>query len=196
MALLMTALFLIVVVAGRVALQYQLTGDHGIRLLTNTSSGVAKFSSALIVIAIIGTIIISSLSALSVIEPQIQLGNYGKMIGVLFCVGGILLTSISQAQMGKEWRIGVDQNEKTELVTHGIYSKIRNPIYTGIIIFGTGSLVLVPHFAMFGFAISVLIAIELHVQKVEEPYLRKLHGQSFENYANTTGRYIPRSNWP
>ena len=194
MALVLVILFLLVAGVSRVALQYRLTGDHGLRLATNSSSGVAKLSSALIVIAFIGIIVISALSTLETVELKFQFGTYGVVFGTIFCFSGMILTSISQVQMGKQWRIGVDVNEKTELVTHGIYSKIRNPIYTGVMIFGLGLVILVPHLSMLAFAAVGYFAIELHVRKVEEPYLKKLHGKSFANYVNTVGRYIPKIN--
>lgn len=192
MALVMTIAFIIVAVIGRSILQYRLTGDYGIRSANRSSSATTKFSSVLITIVFIGVIIISILSAFTTLELELQLGIYSKAIGTIFCLGGITLTSISQIQMGKEWRIGVDENEKTKLVTHGIYSSIRNPIYTGLILFGLGLIVLVPHLFMFIFAVLGYLAIELHVRKVEEPYLKKLHGQLFINYEKTTGRYIPK----
>lgn len=192
MSLIMIILFVIVAVAGRSMWQYQLTGDHGMRPVNRNAPLIAIVSSALIVIVFIGVIIISLLSTFASLDVYFQFGIYGKSTGVLFCLVGILLTSISQIQMGKEWRIGVDDNEKTKLITHGIYSKIRNPIYTGVIIFGLGLIVLLPNLIMMFFALLGYVAIELHVRKVEEPYLRKLHGQLFANYVNSTGRYLPR----
>ncbi len=38
--------------------------------------------------------------------------------------------------MSEDSLIGVDPDEKTKLVTAGIYSTIRNPICTGSIIYG------------------------------------------------------------
>ena len=192
MALIMTTLFVLVVVVGRVVLQYRLSGDHGIRFTRGPLFNSKRLASYFSGFAIAGTIIISALSAFSIIKPQVQLGNFGNVLGLLFCIGGIVFTSLSQVKMGKEWRIGVDENERTELVCDGIYSLIRNPIYTGIMIFGMGLLLLVPHISMLTFAVFVYIAIEYHVRKIEEPYLRKLHGQVYDDYANSTGRYIPK----
>ena len=192
MALIMTTLFVLVVVVGRVALQYRLSDDHGIRFASAPLFNSKRLASYFSSFAIAGTIIISALSAFSIIKPQVQLGNFGNVLGLLFCIGGIVFTSLSQVKMGKEWRIGVDENERTELVCDGIYSLIRNPIYTGIMIFGMGLLLLVPHISMLTFAVFVYIAIEYHVRKIEEPYLRKLHGQVYDDYANSTGRYIPK----
>ena len=181
---------IIVAVIGRSLLQYRLTGDYGIRTAGRSSSVTAKFSSVLIVIVFIGAIIISALSTFAEVESGQLFGSYNKFVGVLFCLGGIILTCVSQVKMGKEWRMGVDSNEKTELVTHGIYSTVRNPIYTGVMLFGLGLVVLVSNIYILVLAVLGYLSIELHVRKVEESYLNDLHGQAFIDYKNSTGRYI------
>ena len=193
MALIMTTLFVLIVVVGRVILQYRLSGDHGIRFAGGPLLNMKRLVSYFSIFSIGGTILISSLSAFSIISPQVQLGFVGNVLGILFCIGGIVITSFSQIKMGKEWRIGVDENEKTELVCDGIYSRIRNPIYSGIMIFGLGLLLLVPHILMLAFTALVYLAIEYQVRKIEEPYLRTLHGQAFDDYVKSTGRYIPKN---
>ncbi len=138
MALLMTALFLIVAVAGRIAIQYRIAGDQGIRSGLNSSSKVSKYSSALILAAFLGALFLSVLSSAQVIQANNLYGVWGDATGVLICLIGIAVTSISQYQMGKDWQLGVDETEITELVTHGIYSKTRNLIYSGVMAFGIG----------------------------------------------------------
>ncbi|MDH5179688.1 MAG: isoprenylcysteine carboxylmethyltransferase family protein [Gammaproteobacteria bacterium] len=192
MSFVMIIFFIIFAVAGRSIWHYRLTGDYGLRSVHRNSPLIAIFSSTLIIIVFIGVTIVSFLSTFVGLDVYFQFGRYGNVIGVLFCLSGILLTSVSQLQMGKEWRIGVDENEITRLITHGIYSKVRNPIYSGVMIFGLGLLVLVPNLIMMCFTLLGYMAIEVHVRKVEEPYLSKLHGQSFTNYKNSTGRYIPK----
>jgi protein-S-isoprenylcysteine O-methyltransferase Ste14 len=34
-------------------------------------------------------------------------------------------------QMGDSWRIGIDQEQKTSLVRHGVFKLSRNPIFLG-----------------------------------------------------------------
>ncbi|MDH5231228.1 MAG: isoprenylcysteine carboxylmethyltransferase family protein [Gammaproteobacteria bacterium] len=196
MSLIMITLFIIVAIVGRSLWQNQLTGDSGMRPVKRNSPLMMIFSSALIILVFIAVIIISLLTTFAGFEVYPKLGIYGNSLGILFCLVGILLTSLSQIQMGTEWRIGVDENEKTKLITHGVYSKIRNPIYTGVIIFGLGLVVLIPNIIMIMLALLGYAAIELHVRKVEEPHLEKLHGQLFTNYKNSTGRYFPRRKKP
>jgi protein-S-isoprenylcysteine O-methyltransferase Ste14 len=44
-------------------------------------------------------------------------------------------------------------------------------------------------FAGFG---ALVLALEIQVRLVEEPYLRRTHGAAYERYAARTGRFAPR----
>jgi protein-S-isoprenylcysteine O-methyltransferase Ste14 len=41
---------------------------------------------------------------------------------------GLAGSLLAQLAMGDSWRIGVDESEKTELVTAGPFAVVRNPI--------------------------------------------------------------------
>ena len=47
--------------------------------------------------------------------------------------------------MGDSWRIGVEESDRTELVTGGVFGLVRNPIYTGMIPAFVGIALLVPN---------------------------------------------------
>lgn len=176
---------------GRVILQYRITGDHGIRATSRNSNVQTKLSSTLLGITFITTLALTILSTMGMLEAQISTGVAIWSVGVILAIVGISLTALSQYQMGKSWRLGVDENERTKLVTHGLYSRIRNPIYTGVMVFGTGLLLLVPHLYMLLCMILGYISIDLHVRYAEEPYLLRLHGDKYKKHAHRTGRYLP-----
>jgi protein-S-isoprenylcysteine O-methyltransferase Ste14 len=50
---------------------------------------------------------------------------------------------IAQYQMSNSWRIGIDEKNKTELVTKGIFYS-RNPIFLGMIISILGIFLILP----------------------------------------------------
>lgn len=191
MSFAMTFIFFMVAIVGRVIKQYQLTGDYGLRAKWHPTSKMENIVSVIAIMTLIGAFVLSAFVSFLEFDVQLELGFYWQMVGVGICLIGTMLTSISQMQMGKEWRIGVDNNEQTNLVTQGIYSCIRNPIYTGVMIFCLGQLILIPHWIMLTIVACGYIAIELHVRKIEEPYLESLHGEKFLEYKKTAGRYIP-----
>ena len=188
MALTIYIIFLIFAVGARIIMQYRMTDDHGIRSIKSTSSKTAIFSSVLLAMSFITILILTCLDWLGITRPQINLDIYGNIIGVIFCAIGISITIFSQYQMGEGWRIGVDKSEKTQLVTQGIYSHVRNPIYSGVMLFAIGLLILIPHLYMLLSLGVGYISIEVHVRYVEEPHLYALHGTSYTDYANQVNR--------
>ena len=93
--------------------------------------------------------------------------------------------------MGSSWRIGVDHAERTELVTSGPFALSRNPIFAAMIPTSLGLGLMVPSgVAPVGVA-ALLVALELQVRIVEEPYLRRVHGASYADYATRVGRFVP-----
>ena len=191
-ALTLYLVFLVFAVGGRIALHYLATGDHGIRTVKRTASNTAKCASVLLLTSFAATFVLSCLDAVGMVQPQVDLGESANMLGAAISLAGIALMIVSQYQMGAAWRFGVDQAEKTDLVTGGLYALARNPIYSGVFLFCTGLLVLLPHILMLFFLATAWLSIELQVRFVEEPHLRGLHGADYEKYAEQTGRYFPR----
>ena len=57
----------------------------------------------------------------------------------------LLWISVAQYQMSNSWRIGIDENNKTELITKGLFSYSRNPIFLGMIISVAGIFFILPN---------------------------------------------------
>ncbi len=104
---------------------------------------------------------------------------------------GVSLTLAAQLGMGSAWRIGVNDTEQTNLVTDGLFALVRNAIFTAMGLTGLGLTLMVPNMvAVIGF-VALLLALELQVRVVEEPYLRALHGHTYTQYQAITGRFLP-----
>ena len=112
--------------------------------------------------------------------------------GVALMVGGLVLTVTAQQQMGRSWRIGVDPDERTELVTAGLFGQVRNPIFTAMILFALGVALTVPHAWSVAGAALLTAGIVVQVLVIEEPYLRRVHGEAYERYVEVAGRFLPR----
>jgi protein-S-isoprenylcysteine O-methyltransferase Ste14 len=192
MASTLLVLFLVFAVAGRVAMQYKITGNHGIRTRKRTSTTMAVISGILLLVSFASIFTFTLLEAIGILEPSFTPNQSISSIGIITSLIGMVLTMVSQYQMGSSWRIGVDEAEKTELVTSGIYSSIRNPIYSGVMLFCFGLLLILPDIYMLLSLALVYASIELNVRHVEEPYLLRLHGDAFKGHMNNSGRYLRR----
>lgn len=112
-------------------------------------------------------------------------------LGSTLAALGILATFAAQLALGASWRIGVDETERTALVTTGPFRLVRNPIFAAVAVTFLGLAVMVPNpVAIAGVAVT-LIGIEMQVRLVEEPYLRRVHGTAYTEYAARVGRFLP-----
>ena len=98
----------------------------------------------------------------------------------------------AQSTMGDSLRIGVDPSERTDLVTSGPFRWVRNPIYSALIAYMTGTAMMVPNPASLLATVALLAGEELQVRRVEEPYLRATHGDAYEHFEAKVGRFLPR----
>ena len=114
-----------------------------------------------------------------------------RLAGVVLVVLGIGLTLIAQESMGASWRADVDPDARTPLVTTGPFAIIRNPILAAGMVVQLGLALLVPNVASLLMLVAFQIAARLQVRHVEEPYLRRVHGDAYRAYAARTGRFLP-----
>lgn len=109
---------------------------------------------------------------------------------MLFFVG-LFGTLAAQLTMGDSWRIGVNEHEKTRLVTGGPFAVVRNPIFTAMIPAILGLALLIPNIVALAGFVALVLAVEMQVRLVEEPYLLRTHGEDYSRYASRVGRFVP-----
>ena len=97
--------------------------------------------------------------------------------------------SIAQFQMSNSWRIGIDEENKTKLVTDGVFSISRNPIFLGMIISVLGLFLILPNTLTFFLTITTYIVIQIQI-RLEEEFLQKQHAQDYVNYKLKTKRLL------
>jgi protein-S-isoprenylcysteine O-methyltransferase Ste14 len=100
-----------------------------------------------------------------------------------------VITVIAQFQMGAAWRIGID-NRPNDLVTAGLFGVCRNPIFSGMILTLAGTVAVTPAILSLTVAVAATVLIAAQV-RLEEQHLLGLHGESYRNYAERVGRFMP-----
>jgi protein-S-isoprenylcysteine O-methyltransferase Ste14 len=93
--------------------------------------------------------------------------------------------------MGASWRVGVGEGEETEMITAGPFETVRNPIYLAMFVVAIGSFFLAPNVVSLAGFLGLLLALEIQVRLVEEPHLRRVHGDAYADYATRVGRFVP-----
>ena len=111
--------------------------------------------------------------------------------GLAVYTAGLTGVIVSQAAMGASWRIGTDPAERTELVTSGPFRFVRNPIYVAVIATLMGLALLVPSVVALASVATFLVSVEVETRAIEEPHLRRVHGEAYRSYAARVGRFVP-----
>jgi protein-S-isoprenylcysteine O-methyltransferase Ste14 len=176
----------------RISLQVRRTGSTGVRGLDREAAPLEWFAGGLFVVSLAAGAAAPLLALLDVIEPIASLdGVLAHAAGIGLASAGIIATFGAQLAMGDAWRIGVREEERTDLVTEGVFGLVRNPIYSAMIPTVLGLALIVPSpLALISF-VGLVVALELQVRVVEEPYLLRTHGGKYADYASRVGRFVP-----
>ena len=112
-----------------------------------------------------------------------------KYVGLAVLCIALVWTVIAQGHMNNSWRIGIDIETKTELVTNGLFTISRNPIFFGMILSLVGLFLTTPNAFTILFLILGYVLIQIQI-RLEEDFLSKEHGQEYLNYKQKVRRLI------
>lgn len=110
-------------------------------------------------------------------------------IGLILLVLGFICCAIAQLQMSKSWRVGIDENEKTELVRDGIFKYSRNPFFLGVLISCAGTFLVMPNAVMLAILLATYIIMQIQI-RLEEAYLEKQHAAAYLSFRADVRRWI------
>lgn len=176
----------------RSIIQLRRTGSTGFKGVSGELGSVEWLAGVLFVAAIVLGVLAPVLDLAGALEPIGPLdGGAGHLAGAVLYAGGLGGTLAAQLAMGDSWRIGVDPTERTALVTTGPFAVVRNPIFSAMIPTSIGLALLVPNMVAVAGVAVLLVALEVQVRVVEEPYLKAVHGEAYERHAARTGRFVP-----
>ena len=172
--------------------QKRATGSTGFKGISGRPGSAEWTGGVLFVVAVVVGLAAPVLDLAGVLDPIDALnGQIGHAAGIGLFWGGLVTTLGAQFAMGESWRIGVDESEQTEMVTAGPFGIVRNPIFTAMVPTALGLALLVPNVvAIVGF-VALVVALQIQVRLVEEPYLLRVHGDAYAQYARRVGRFVP-----
>lgn len=110
-------------------------------------------------------------------------------IGVFLLFGSLGWILIAQHTMGDSWRIGIDTEQKTDLVHRGVYRYSRNPIFLGMRATVLGLFLVLPN----ALTLVVLTLSDVLIQiqvRLEEAHLESLHGEAYRDYKAEVRRWL------
>lgn len=186
------ALYLLLAFGVRTFVQLRRTGSSGFNGITGRPGSLEWSAGVLFGAALSIGVAAPVLDVAGVLDPVGALaGTAGHAAGLALFATGLAGTLLAQFAMGDAWRIGVDEAERTELVTDGPFALVRNPIFAAMLPTSVGLVLLVPNVvALVGLA-ALFAALEIQVRLIEEPYLLRAHGDAYRDYASRVGRFVP-----
>jgi len=132
---------------------------------------------------------------LTILEPdwilEIDLLEYAliKTIGIVIVSIGFILGILALIAMKNSWRVGIKYNQKTALVTSGIYSISRNPYFLSYDILIFGYILIFPSIILLFFYLILVIVFHKMILE-EENYLQSVHNNEYLKYKNKVNRYL------
>ena len=114
-----------------------------------------------------------------------------RWIAAFTAVACLTLTAWCWARMGTSWSMAIRERDSGELITDGLFARVRHPIYALSMMLMLCSVVIVPTPLMMLVGVAHLALNQLKARN-EERHLLKVHGSAYAHYAQRTGRFLPR----
>ena len=143
-------------------------------------------------VALVGVVILFTVwsEGYNYLAPIVWLGQpFLIWVGIGLLLASLALILSAQIHMGNSWRIGIDREVKTQLVSEGIFGWSRNPIFLGMRLSLLGFFLVLPNAATL--AILVLGDALMQIQvRLEEEYLFGLHNEDYRSYQKRVRRWL------
>lgn len=112
-----------------------------------------------------------------------------KIVGVVLIVFSLIIFSLALVSFKSSWRVGIDTVAPGGLITTGIFSLSRNPIFLSMNLYFLGTFMIYSNlFFLLGF---IGMVIGSHIQLLhEEAFLNEKYGKPYQTYSARVRRYI------
>lgn len=117
----------------------------------------------------------------------------GRFTG--FCIGilGDAIFLISVVCMKDSWRAGIPDQDKTKLITDGIYQFSRNPAFLGFDLMYIGMFLICCNVLTGIFTLFAMTMLHLQILQ-EEKFMEQTFGEDYLAYKKRVFRYLGRRN--
>jgi protein-S-isoprenylcysteine O-methyltransferase Ste14 len=150
--------------------------------------GVMKLITGILVLTVFFHSLFPGLYNWLVPIPYLQ-NSIVQVAGLILAHLALFWIVLAQQQMKNSWRIGIDEKNKTGLVTHGLFAYSRNPVFLGMLFSVLGLFLVLPNLLTFFVAGSSYIIIQIQI-RLEEVFLQKQHGDAYALYRATVRRLL------
>jgi protein-S-isoprenylcysteine O-methyltransferase Ste14 len=115
--------------------------------------------------------------------------SFAMITGLLLLGLNLIVSTASLFNLKDSWRVGVLENQKTELISSGIYRFTRNPYFVSYILMFAAYTIILQNLILFGLSILGILFVHKMIKK-EEEYLYTVHGETYLQYKKNVPRYL------
>ncbi len=113
-------------------------------------------------------------------------------LGVVVAAAALVMFRLTHKALGRNWSVSLQLREQHRLITSGIYSRIRHPMYTAFWLMALAQALLLPNWiagfaGLAGFGTLYLLRVA-----AEEQLMLDAFGDEYRRYMECTGRLIPK----
>ncbi len=127
---------------------------------------------------------------LLVVNPFDVLFEVERIISLTLYLFAALILASAAIALGSALTASPIPKDDAELVTRGIYKRVRHPMYSALLLIGLG--LLLSTFNLFSLIVYLaLISLLLEKSKYEDALLAARHRDAFR-YQASTGRFLPK----
>lgn len=120
-----------------------------------------------------------------------MLGSITRIVGLVLASVGTIIFGIAVWTMRDSWRAGIAENDKTKMVTDGIYKFSRNPAFLGFDLVYTGIVLMFFNPVLVIFSVFAIVMLHMQILQ-EERYLPTVFGREYDRYRSRVCRYFGR----
>ena len=157
------------------------------------STARGPLETALLLISLLGLGLVPLLYVATGIPRFAAYSFYPSLawLGSLFAIAALGMFYLTHRALGRNWSISLDVRENHQLVTNGIYRRVRHPMYSAFWLWAIAQALLLPNWVA-GFAGLAGFGI-LFFGRVarEEQMMLQTFGDSYREYMARTGRVFP-----
>jgi len=117
---------------------------------------------------------------------------WSLVVGAFAGVAGLWLFWRSHSDLGRNWSATLEVRSGHTLVTRGVYSRIRHPMYASLGLWAVAQGLLLPNWVGGWSNLASLVPLYLLRVSAEERMMLDRFGVEFRAYAARSGRIFPR----
>lgn len=137
------------------------------------------------------------LPVLYLFTPWLDFANYElppivPWFGLASLLAALWLFWRSHADLGRNWSVSLELRRDHELITHGVYRRIRHPMYTSIWLFVLGQGLMLENWLAGWCGVATFAPLYFIRTPREERMMCDAFGARYRGYMEVTGRLLPR----